>query len=181
METLYTKVNMKDLLAQGLYLIMQQKNFEKITIKQICDKTGVIRGTFYHYFCDKYEALEHLTYLLLIDQENEDIQKIVINIFESVSEHWNFFSEAFKIEGQNNFEEILEKIISKLIIRYCDSVHINVSSLNISEELFYSYFSHNFVFILKYWITKGKENNPQQMYNSFKFLMENSVLDIINK
>lgn len=40
--TLNEKVTMKDLLSEGLYILMQQKPFEKITIKQICDKTGVI-------------------------------------------------------------------------------------------------------------------------------------------
>ena len=54
--TLNEKVTMKDLLSEGLYILMQQKPFEKITIKQICDKTGVIRGTFYNHFMDKYEA-----------------------------------------------------------------------------------------------------------------------------
>ena len=51
--TIYQKVNMKDLLAQGLLLLMKEKPFEKITIKQICDKTGVIIGTFYNHFIDK--------------------------------------------------------------------------------------------------------------------------------
>ena len=55
-----TKMNMKELLVEGLYLCMKDKPFEKITIKQICDKTGVIRGTFYNHFIDKYEALEYL-------------------------------------------------------------------------------------------------------------------------
>ena len=58
--TFNEKVTMKDLLSEGLYILMQQKPFEKITIKQICDKTGVIRGTFYNHFMDKYEALEYL-------------------------------------------------------------------------------------------------------------------------
>lgn len=40
--TFNEKVTMKDLLSEGLYILMQQKPFEKITIKQICDKTGVI-------------------------------------------------------------------------------------------------------------------------------------------
>ena len=58
--TFNEKMTMKDLLSEGLYILMQQKPFEKITIKQICDKTGVIRGTFYNHFMDKYEALEYL-------------------------------------------------------------------------------------------------------------------------
>ena len=65
--TFNEKVTMKDLLSEGLYILMQQKPFEKITIKQICDKTGVIRGTFYNHFMDKYEALEYLSLFYQID------------------------------------------------------------------------------------------------------------------
>lgn len=49
---------MKRFLAESLKELMLQKSFEKITIKQICDKTGVIRATFYNYFEDKYGRLK---------------------------------------------------------------------------------------------------------------------------
>ena len=49
---LYKRLNMKDMLATSLYQLMLEKPFDKITIKQITDKTGVIRGTFYNHFYD---------------------------------------------------------------------------------------------------------------------------------
>ena len=55
--TFNEKVTMKDLLSEGLYILMQQKPFEKITIKQICDKTGVIRGTFYNHLDPIHKSL----------------------------------------------------------------------------------------------------------------------------
>ena len=51
----YRKNIMKNSLAENLRYLMQRKVFEKITIKQICDETGVIRATFYNYFEDKYD------------------------------------------------------------------------------------------------------------------------------
>ncbi|UTY40059.1 TetR/AcrR family transcriptional regulator [Allocoprobacillus halotolerans] len=55
-----SKNNTKDLLADSLKELMVKKSFEKITIKQICDATGVIRIVFYNYFSDKYDALEYI-------------------------------------------------------------------------------------------------------------------------
>ena len=57
-----SKNNTKDLLADSLRDLMLKKPFEKITIKQICDATGVIRIVFYNYFSDKYAALEYIVY-----------------------------------------------------------------------------------------------------------------------
>ncbi|MBQ2478372.1 MAG: TetR family transcriptional regulator [Erysipelotrichales bacterium] len=52
--------NTKDLIAEALRMIMMEKPFENIRIKDICDRVGVVRVTFYNYFIDKYAALEYL-------------------------------------------------------------------------------------------------------------------------
>ena len=51
------RATMKSALAENLRVLMTRKMYEKITIKQICDETGVIRATFYNYFDDKYDCL----------------------------------------------------------------------------------------------------------------------------
>ena len=79
--TFNEKVTMKDLLSEGLYILMQQKPFEKITIKQICDKTGVIRGTFYNHFMDKYEALEYLIHRMFYKGIAHESNPQIINVF----------------------------------------------------------------------------------------------------
>lgn len=47
----------KALIGESLKVLMRNHPFEKITIKMITDEAGVIRPTFYNYFCDKYESL----------------------------------------------------------------------------------------------------------------------------
>ena len=46
------------LLAESLKELTIKQPIEKITIKEITDKAGVIRPTFYNHFQDKYELLE---------------------------------------------------------------------------------------------------------------------------
>ena len=48
----------KALIGESLKVLMHDHPFEKITIKMITDEAGVIRPTFYNYFCDKYEVVE---------------------------------------------------------------------------------------------------------------------------
>ena len=83
---LYKRLNMKDMLATSLYQLMMEKPFEKITIKQITDKTGVIRGTFYNHFYDKYETLEYLAYMMLVNQFDDHIgEKEFINVVKNIA------------------------------------------------------------------------------------------------
>ena len=51
------KSMMKVNLCESLRGLMLKRPFEKITIKNICDETGVIRATFYNHFEDKYREL----------------------------------------------------------------------------------------------------------------------------
>ena len=51
------------LLAESLKELTIKQPIEKITIKEITDKAGVIRPTFYNHFQDKYELLELLKIL----------------------------------------------------------------------------------------------------------------------
>ena len=46
------------LLAESFKELALKQPIEKITIKEITDKAGVIRPTFYNHFQDKYELIE---------------------------------------------------------------------------------------------------------------------------
>ena len=62
----YRRGIMKTSLSENLRVLMTRKLFEKITIKQICDETGVIRATFYNYFDDKYDCLNWIVHTDLL-------------------------------------------------------------------------------------------------------------------
>ena len=59
--------NIDQLLADSFKELAQAIPIEKITIKQITDKAGVIRPTFYNHFQDKYELLEWILRTEVID------------------------------------------------------------------------------------------------------------------
>ena len=52
------KTDIDQLLAKSLKEIAVRRPVEKITIKEITDKAGVIRPTFYNHFQDKFELIE---------------------------------------------------------------------------------------------------------------------------
>ncbi|MFI3141853.1 MAG: TetR/AcrR family transcriptional regulator [Clostridia bacterium] len=44
-------------LTKALYALLQENNFENLTVSQICEEAGVHRATFYKHFVDKYAFL----------------------------------------------------------------------------------------------------------------------------
>lgn len=55
------KTDIDQLLAKSLKEIAVRRPVEKITIKEITDKAGVIRPTFYNHFQDKFELIEWIS------------------------------------------------------------------------------------------------------------------------
>lgn len=175
------KSNMKDLLSEGLYMIMLQKPFDKITIKQICDKTGVIRGTFYNHFMDKYEALEYLAYHLLIEENrcflhNKKYNDFLSQTIHTVYEHQEFFYRAFQTNGQNDFESILLNLYQKVIIQQIDEHKLPA---NISQQFYSSYYANAFVFILKDWILHKCSCPKDEIIARICFLLSKSFYEIL--
>lgn len=178
---LYQKVNMKDLLAQGLFLSMQEKPFEKITIKQICDKTGVIRGTFYNHFMDKYETLEYLVYYIFYDELKDIVndEERLMRIFEIIYKYQDFFIKCFHIEGQNSFESILENIFKDLFLQTVGNIDWQKIDKIITVDFFVSYYIHAIIYILKYWIDHQFKQSSQEIHHMTMILFSNSLKEIL--
>lgn len=67
------------LLAESLKELTIKQPIEKITIKEITDKAGVIRPTFYNHFQDKYELLEWIIRTELLEPVKPLIQNGMID------------------------------------------------------------------------------------------------------
>ena len=84
------------LLAEALKELAEKHPIEKITIKEITDRAGVIRPTFYNHFQDKYELLEWI-----IMEEGKTVYEALVNKFHYIQEEKLFFKAAFKNDTQN--------------------------------------------------------------------------------
>lgn len=178
----------KKILAESFKEQLLKRPFEKITIKMITDGAGVIRPTFYNYYRDKYEVFEYI-----LDEELMNVIHALIDngmereaikmIFTYFHKNGDFYSEAFKVKGQNSFEEILLKRITLLFQRIIKKHNITVEySCNIlSEENVARYYSIGIVYILKSWLLEGEfiDVEPDEMFEAYIFLITHSLSDII--
>jgi len=55
-------------ILEACVALLQEKDFQKITIREIVERAGINRGTFYLHFADKYDMVDSF--------ENEMIEKI---------------------------------------------------------------------------------------------------------
>lgn len=181
---IYTKEYMKRLLSDGLYSLVLTKSFDKITIKQICDKIGVIRGTFYNHFMDKYEALEYLTKKLLFEDFEQPIdlnhyRELYVHMIHVIDGHQEFFSRAFTIEGQNSFESMLETILGEVSLELVKEFEIDFSKQPVTREYLANYISSSLVYILKEWICHGYHRTVNEVITICDLLIDKRFMSLL--
>lgn len=181
------KWKMKDFLAESLELLMREKPFEKITIKQICDRAGVIRATFYNHFEDKYAALDYLCEQLLYVQQQVfvpagEIVRLVLSLCETIYDHHSFFQRAFQVQGQNDFDTMFTRHIARLIDEMLIVVRNEDEATALySNEALSLYFANAFMYLCKEWLRENCRYTPQAFAAYSSGLLLHGLKDYLGK
>ena len=179
------KWKMKDFLAESLELLMQEKPFEKIKIKQICDRAGVIRATFYNHFEDKYAALNYISDELLHESQKVfvptgDIVHVILSLCETIYDHHVFFTRAFQVQGQNDFDNMFSTHVAQLIKEILLVVRKEDGERTLySNDALSMYFAHAFMYLCKNWLKEGCQYTPQEFANYSSGLLLHGLKDYL--
>lgn len=179
------KKEVKTLLAESFKELVLQKPVEKITIKEITDRAGVIRVTFYNHFQDKYELLEwicreEILAPVRILLGNNMQREAVTFIFTAILKNKEFYSHVARTKGQNSFESIVQNLISETIIDYFISNHVGKSRKYpwMTPKTIADYYSQNLTFVLMGWIDKAMMVPPEDMVDMYEFIASHSMMDL---
>ena len=175
-------------LAESFKELAVQKPIEKITIKEITDKAGVIRPTFYNHFQDKYELLEWIVQDELIRPLRELIldgmfKEGVIRALKNMQKEKGFYTSAAKLEGQNSFPEILKSEISKLLMdQVCvESVNAEIPYNWLTLKRVADSYAEFMDFIIVDWVKDGMAIPAEELVDTVLFLLSHSTIDLFAK
>ena len=179
------KREVKVLLSDSVKELVLEKPVEKITIKQITDRAGVIRVTFYNHFQDKYELLEWIcreeiispTRILL---QNNMQREAVTFIFTALLKNKGFYSHVAHTTGQNSFESIMRDLISEMITEYFLSNKTGKLGKYswVTTKWIADYYAQSFTFVLMSWIEKDMNVPPEDMVGIYEYIAMHSILDL---
>ena len=101
---------MKVCLADALKQCMKKESLDKITIKEITERCGTTRQTFYRHFQDKYALVNWYFDKILLESfehmgEGKTIYEGLVNKFTFIKKEKIFFKAAFKYDEQNNLRD----------------------------------------------------------------------------
>ncbi|MBQ8228960.1 MAG: TetR/AcrR family transcriptional regulator [Clostridia bacterium] len=166
----YTKQALKDSLISAL----QKKPIEKITVKELCEKADVNRGTFYAHYSDQFDLYNSLVKEFLseaismtegIMDPNEKVHdkiKIASRIFKYVKDNCDLAKvllNGTSVFGYDKYNDLFNEMVHKV---YLDEVKRQVSNDRF-VDMVYQFVAVANITLLKYWVNTGMQESEEEM------------------
>jgi len=172
-----TKQNFMDAFW-GLYC---EKTIDKITVKEITQKAGYNRSTFYEYFHDAYDVLEKLEETLIPDlNELPPISGLSIDLglstdlFMDLFEHnRQYYAVLLSENGDPAFASRLKRVIKPILVSFFSG---STNSTNDKLDYTLEYTLSAMIGILSYWISKPDPLPKDELYTLVHQLMQEGSL-----
>lgn len=174
------------LLAKNFKELALRHPIEKITIKEITDKAGVIRPTFYNHFQDKYELLEWIIRTELLEPvrpliENRMINEALLLLFMNMEKERGFYMQAARLEGQNSFEAIARDCVEEILFHI---VEANTADKRqkfpwLTPERIAEYYAQSMCSVVIAWVKSGMSVSAKELVEIYNYMMEHSIAEIL--
>lgn len=176
------------LLADSLKELAASKPIEKITIKEITDKAGVIRPTFYNHFQDKYELLEWIVQNELITPMEPFLKRRMLKesmsyALTSMEKERDFYIQAVHLTGQNSFSDILKKAIRTLLLKFLseDTIEKKRDYPWLTSQKIADFYAESISYVITSWANEGMKIPEAELADSFVFLYSHSIFEVIEE
>lgn len=150
------------LMDEAFLLLLEQKEYDTITVKEICQKAGVNRSTFYLHYETMNDLLEETVGMIndcfkasLSSVPTDDSSKVVLTSEKYLRPYLNFIKEnrrAYKVihqkdhlfDSQKTFESFYQSIFSPAL------THFGVSEKD--KKYVFAFYTQGTVAIIGKWL-----------------------------
>lgn len=168
----------KQNLREAFWELYKDKRIDKISIKEITDKAGYNRGTFYLYYKDVYDILEQLEDELLssLNEISDILVKFVISkedyigdyirLIAYLKENNKYISVLFGEHGDAYFQSRYKEVLKE-----CLKEHIDMNAVEYSEDTIdfsLEFFISGLLGLILYYLAKHKEPDIQALTKIFR-------------
>lgn len=182
----------KQALADSMKGLLQERDFEKISVSDICERCRMNRKSFYYHFRDKYDLVNWIFDTEFIELNQENVMQITTDSC-SFDERWEtiaivcnyfyenraFYRRILKVDGQNCFSAHFREVIHPLLRLRIE----NLLGMEDVPEMVYDFFVDGIMGAIERWLmdkdcVSAEEfmNNLLQLVRVLYFSLERRVL-----
>ncbi len=182
------KQDIEEALITGFKELTAERPIEKITIKEITDRAGVIRPTFYNHFQDKFELMERMiTNELLLPMKPlisaGMFKESLTLLFTNIAKEKAYYSRAVNLDGPMTFHQIAMNAVREFFLGVLKELTTGKTPKYIwlSPDVMSTFYAQAMVFAAEEWIKTGMTLEPGEMAEAYDYIMSRSFNDIINE
>ena len=162
----------KKLLTQALTQLLQEKQVNEITVKELTDLADMNRGTFYLYYKDIFDMLEKIedsmfAALDVIMERHEkdalatDTKPILLDLFAFIQENKEMSRLLLSVNGDMNFLHRLNEVVREK----CRSAWLTLRNGQ-DEDAFdyhYSFVVFGCAGVIRAWVNRNCSESAEEM------------------
>ena len=118
------KGNTREAIAESLKKLTEGKEFEKISVGEICENCGITRKSFYYHFRDKYDLVSWIFRNEFMDKAAEVGYKNFMNMIDALLKYLaserTYYRSVFSYSGQNSFKDTFIESMMPLVECYAE-------------------------------------------------------------
>jgi AcrR family transcriptional regulator len=163
----------RNALGDALVALLQERNFEQITVQDVLDRAGVGRSTFYVHYRDKNDLflsdVEDFFEMCssLLSRHNARPERLlpVQEVFTHIHEMREFYAAVVRSGKINDVEILGRGFFARSIEERLQAAGLKMESVQRSAKahaLAGSFFS-----LLNWWVDKGMKPDPKEMDTLF--------------
>lgn len=167
------KLDAKYCFAKALHALMKERDFDDISITDICKAAGYSRVTFYRYFDSKEDALMDYAHRVIRDFQDK-------RTFHRGNYYAGSCADLFRVcDKESDGLMMLHKAkLDYLMLEVIyDSFHVTIPESNdITTEYSRAFMAGAFFSVIYQWLLSGKKESPDKMGEIMAACVENATI-----
>ena len=162
------------LLWEALMVLLSERAFEEITVKEICERAMVHRTTFYKHYEDKYALLEQgmrQMYDALVAEVTVPPSVFSVDhpppyfthLFLHVAEHQHFYKLMLCGEGIGRFQKLVKDYLVEQGEAKVRELTPPNQQLAVPPAMYVQYVAGAVISTLAWWLEHDMPHSPQHM------------------
>lgn len=155
-------------LGQSLKRLMEQKPFEKISVREILEDADVTRSTFYYHFEDTYDLMKWTfeTELIALLKQSKDCatwEEGLLLMFRYMQENRKVCLCAYNSVGRDILQRIFLKSTKATMRQFVDAVSEDIPSKPEHKEYITEFYTMALVSAAAQWLLNPKGRSPEDV------------------
>ena len=159
----------KKAISDAVWSLMQEKNFEDLSVNDICDRAEISRTTFYYYYVDKYDWLEkvigamsraHFPIIGMNETDRQHFTELMTITHQNVADNLVYYSTLNKNATQNR---VFFDRLHKILIDVSRERLPEKDTLSVTDDLKLHFLISAFLGVLQWWLQNDLPVPPEQL------------------